>query len=268
LRARSARGPKSICQTKLVLHVLERLDRRGIEFGPRLGSARIVLEVLEITPHRPRRECIGRFTEPCSGGGEARLGGGVEGDGEHGLSYHKRQGRPNSLACSLCVPYIGSIRTLKERRMSLDHIHLRKLLKILFLGQRELVSALRGDIREELARDAGDVAGGGDFYAPFWYDAKSHTFGNVDLSECVEQRIAANSGRANLYPLLRDGFLLWWNERRRWTNEPFVPGQALKTHFAFPGLNAVVKVEGILSVRDGRGIERFVYPYLEVARFV
>lgn len=105
------------------------------------------------------------------------------------------------------------------------------------------------------------MGGGGDFYAPFWFDAKSHVFGAADLHTCVEERVAANGGRANLYPLLRDGFLVWWNERRRWTNEPFRPGQSLKTNFRFPGLAATVKVDSILSVRDGQDVEHFVYPY-------
>lgn len=145
--------------------------------------------------------------------------------------------------------------------MALNNVHLRKLLKILFLEHNQRRSALRGDIREELAKEAGETGSGGDFYAPFWFDAKAHVFGTADLHECVEERIAANGGRANLYPLLRDGFLLWWNERRRWTNEPFRPGQALKAHFSFPSLGATVKVDSILSVRDGRDVEHFVYPY-------
>jgi hypothetical protein len=148
-----------------------------------------------------------------------------------------------------------------EALVGIDRIHLRKILKILFLDQRQLVSALRGDIREEIAREAGETEGGGDFYAPFWFDAKQHALGFADLTTCVEERIAANSGRSNLYPELRDGFLTWWNERRRWTNVPFTPGSAVKVHFPFPGMNAVVKIEGILSIRDGRNVERYVYPY-------
>ncbi len=145
--------------------------------------------------------------------------------------------------------------------MALDNIHLRKLLKILFLDAAPRRSALRGDIREEIAREAGETGSGGDFYGPFWFDAKCHVFGTADLHTCVEERIAANGGRANLYPLLRDGFLVWWNERRRWTNEPFRLGQALKTNFQFPGVDANVKVDSILSVRDGQDVEHFVYPY-------
>jgi hypothetical protein len=146
--------------------------------------------------------------------------------------------------------------------MAVERIHLRKLLKLLFLEPRELRSALRTDIREDIAREAGGDSGGGDFYAPFWADARQHVFGRGDLHDMVEQRIAANpESRTNLYPLLRNGFLLWWNERRRWTNQPFTEGRWLRTEFPFPGLDALVKVKSILSVTDALGAERLVYPY-------
>ncbi|MFN3399006.1 MAG: hypothetical protein ACK4Z4_01585 [Ferrovibrio sp.] len=149
--------------------------------------------------------------------------------------------------------------------MALDRIHLRKLLKILFLSPGARRTAIRADIREEIAKGkakaSGEPLAGGDFYAPFWSDAKDHVFALADLRDMVEVRIAANGRRANLYRRLRDGFLLWWNKRRRWTNEPFRPGQLLKTHFVFPGLKAIVKIDNILSVRDGVGVEHVVYPY-------
>lgn len=145
---------------------------------------------------------------------------------------------------------------------ALNSIHLRKLLRILFMEPNQRRSALRSDIRDELMRERGEAGeGGGDFYGPFWFDAKAYALGQVDLQQCVAERIAANANRANLYPLLHDGFLLWWNERRRWTNEPFRPGQSLKTRFAFPGLDATVKIDSVLSVRDGLDTEHFVYPY-------
>ncbi len=145
--------------------------------------------------------------------------------------------------------------------MALNRIHLRKLLKILFLEPNMRRSELRSDIREEIAREAGQEGGGGDFYAPFWADAKNHVFGTADLHNMVDGRVEANGRRANLYPQLRTGFLIWWNERRRWTNEPFRPGRQLKAHFPFANLDAVVKVDNILSVRDGAGEEHVVYPY-------
>lgn len=145
--------------------------------------------------------------------------------------------------------------------MALERIQLRKLLKILFLGPRQLRSAILMDIREDRRREAGGDSSGGDFYAPFWADAERHVFMRGDLHEMIAQRVAANERRANLYPLLRDGFLLWWNERRRWTNEPFREGQSLSARFPFPGLDAIVKVDSILSVRDALDAERLVYPY-------
>jgi hypothetical protein len=145
--------------------------------------------------------------------------------------------------------------------MALDRIHLRKLLKILFLDAGASRSAIRADIREEIAREAGLDSSGGDFYAPFWADAKNHVFGLVDLRAAVDERITANPRRDSLYARLRDGFLLWWNERRRWTNEPFRQGRGWKTYFPFPGLDATVKIDSILSVRDGLDAEHVVYPY-------
>ncbi|WP_197279261.1 hypothetical protein [Novosphingobium sp. AAP1] len=148
-----------------------------------------------------------------------------------------------------------------EVRVAIERIHLRKLLKILFLPPAGRQSEVRKDIREDISREAGHEGSGGDFYGPFWADAKRHVFGQADLSDLTESRIRANEGRKNLYPQLRDGFLLWWNERRRWTNEPFEAGRQLKAQFSFPGLDAVVKVDNVLVVRDGRGEEHAVYPY-------
>lgn len=145
--------------------------------------------------------------------------------------------------------------------MALERIHLRKLLKILFLSANARRSAIRADIREVNAKEDGFEAPGGDFYGPFWSDAKGHALAHADLHQMVVMRISANRRRSRLYPLLRDGFLVWWNERRRWTNTPFGPGRPLRAYFNFPGVDAIVKVDNILSVKDGLGDEHFVYPY-------
>lgn len=145
--------------------------------------------------------------------------------------------------------------------MALENIHLRKLLKISFLDPNKRRSALRAEIREDLRREAGEEAGGGDFYTAFWADAKSHVFGASDLRQSTDDRIMANERRQNLYPQLRDGFLHWWNEKRRWTNTPFKPGRNHRARFRFPGLDATVKVENLLSVVDGVGEEYVVYSY-------
>jgi len=145
--------------------------------------------------------------------------------------------------------------------MALERIHLRKLLKILFLDSSAKRAAIRSDIRGDIASAAGLDSSGGDFYGPFWSDAKTYVFGGPDLRAVTDDRIKANPNRINLYPQLRDGFLLWWNERRRWTNKPFSPGQSIKARLYFSDLEATVKIDNILSVRDGLADERFVYPY-------
>jgi len=145
--------------------------------------------------------------------------------------------------------------------MSLQDIHLRKIMKIMYLEGPRRISALRTDIREDIARAHGVGGGGGDFYGPFWRDAKDHVFDLADLRESTRVRIQSNSGRANLYNQLRDGFLLWWDERRRWTNQPFIPATSLKTTIQLEGVNANIKFANILSARDGNDEDHFVYPY-------
>lgn len=145
--------------------------------------------------------------------------------------------------------------------MTIENIHLRKLLKLAFLESNQRRSALRADIREDIRREAGDNEGGGDFYTPFWADAKAHVFDGADLNEMTDSRIAANARRQNLYPQLKDGFLHWWNEKRRWTNTPFKPGRKLKAIFKFPEFDATVKVDNLLTVIDGDGEEYVVYSY-------
>lgn len=140
----------------------------------------------------------------------------------------------------------------------LNNAHLRKLLMLFYARSNLRRSKIREDIRAELESDP---SGGGDFYGPFWADAKNHVFGQVDLHEMVNERIESNDRRSRLYPQLRDGFFLWWNDRRRWTNEPFQPGQSLKASFNFPSLAATVKVDNVLSVRDGLNVEHIIYPY-------
>lgn len=145
--------------------------------------------------------------------------------------------------------------------MSLEVIHLRKLLKLLYSDPSRRVAALRSDIRDDISRETGTSTGGGDFYGPFWRDAKDHVFGISDLHQTTKARIESNSGRANLYPRLRDGFLLWWDKRRRWTNEPFIQAESLNSTYRNPTLNVQVKIENILSVRGSRDDDHFIYPY-------
>lgn len=145
--------------------------------------------------------------------------------------------------------------------MALDQIHLRKLLMLVFADRSLQRSKIHTDIREVEAKERGQEASGGDFYTAFWADVKSFVFDGVDLNESVKERISVDWHKKNLYPQLRDGFLLWWMKRRRWTNEPFQPGRNVKGRDIFPGIDAIVKIENFLSVKDGRGVERLIYPY-------
>lgn len=146
--------------------------------------------------------------------------------------------------------------------MSLKKIHLRKLLAIFYLPQNQRTAMLRADIRLEIQKENKLDDGGGDFHAPFWTDAKNHVAGRLDLREQLKIRIRSNKGRARLYPLLTDGFLTWWNEKRRWRNEPFeFMAQSVKAQFFIPEVDSVVKVENLLALNGEGQFKRIIYPY-------
>lgn len=146
--------------------------------------------------------------------------------------------------------------------MSLELIGLGKLLKAMYADRAEQVRILREDIRSTIRRERGvPPPDGGDFHVPFWADAKRHVRGEIDLRQRTRERMGAHRGRERLYPLLADGFLSWWEERRRLRNEPFIViEENIRARFECAGLG-VVKVENILPIDvEGDG-PRIIYPY-------
>ncbi|MBE9069340.1 hypothetical protein IQ260_22100, partial [Leptolyngbya cf. ectocarpi LEGE 11479] len=146
--------------------------------------------------------------------------------------------------------------------MSVHKIHLRKLLELFFLPENKLTTKLKTDVRGTVAKENGEESSGGDFYIPFWTDAKSHVAGETDLTIQTESRIDSNYRRKRLYPVLKNGFLRWWNHKRRWNNQPFqLFDQNPKSRHHINELNATVKVENTLAVKVGDDTNRIVYPY-------
>lgn len=144
--------------------------------------------------------------------------------------------------------------------MSLRLAQLRTMIQWMYLPENRQVSKLRNDILEEIHADDEDGGGGGDFHIPFWSDAKGHVIGSLDLHDAVDVRIAANDRRRRLYPQLRDGFLVWFNQRRRWTNAPFRLVDAPRANFVVDP-DCTIKITNFMAVSDAAGQERFVYPY-------
>lgn len=145
--------------------------------------------------------------------------------------------------------------------MAINNLTLRKALKLAFSEPASRRAEIRGIIRAEIAREVGTDNSGGDFYGPFWYDAKQHVLGLSDLHIDTQNRIDTNPRRRNLYPQLRDGFLLWWSERRRWINSPYEQGGNHFGRIYIPEIEMTIKVENLISVIDGQGDEYAVYPY-------
>ena len=149
-----------------------------------------------------------------------------------------------------------------ESTVSVTDIHLRKLLTLMFAAKPQLVSILRHEIRSQIKKDRGLSAGGGDFYGPFWRDAKDHANGGSDLRSTTMARIAADPKRTRLYQLLQRGFLEWWNVRRRWTNEdPTSQLLSVKGSLMLPDIGCKVKVENLLATTIGNSSNRVIYPY-------
>ncbi|MBY5519729.1 hypothetical protein [Rhizobium leguminosarum] len=142
--------------------------------------------------------------------------------------------------------------------MSLETTNLRRLLQLFYLPPNRLQAELRKDIRQEIDKENG----GGDFYSPFWADAKDHVARKADLGEQTANRIAANSRtRSRLYPLLMAGFLRWWDEKRRWRNEEFEFLASVNARFKIEEIGTVVKVENLIALKVGGEFHRLVYPY-------
>ena len=151
---------------------------------------------------------------------------------------------------------------IKSTKLSFRRIHLNKLVRAFGADDRLLTRMLRDDIRAEIAKENGAEGGGGDFYTPFWRDAKDHVAGISDLRETTATRIAANNGRRNIYPSLCNGFLEWWENRRVWTNEDLVFQEIHAQGFLeVPELDATVKVQNLMGMSIGSGTTRLIYPF-------
>jgi hypothetical protein len=147
--------------------------------------------------------------------------------------------------------------------VSIDKVHLRKLLRLFLLRDDLRTTQVRADAKAEARkRREGPRPGGGDFHTPFWCDAKAHAGGRGDLADATDLEIEKNWRRKRLYPRLRDGFLLWWNEKRRWINEDIeeLPN-TIKASYGFAEIGGTVKVENLLCLKVGEGERRLVYAY-------
>ncbi|MCT8267226.1 hypothetical protein NYQ83_08070 [Afifella sp. JA880] len=130
--------------------------------------------------------------------------------------------------------------------MSIKNIRLRKLLKLLYMPQKERQKLLRDDIRSDKAKEAGVSSGGGDFHGPFWRAVRRHVNEEGDIEDLVAESILKNERRKRLYPLLQRGFLVWWNEKRRWVNEPFEAEEISGFEFSVASPLAKIRVENLM----------------------
>ncbi|MFN3826690.1 MAG: hypothetical protein ACK4NR_03600 [Micavibrio sp.] len=141
--------------------------------------------------------------------------------------------------------------------MSIQKIHLNKLLKLTFMSDKELISALRQDIREEIKKGSGGSEGG-DFYQPFWFDVKQHVLGDGDLSVLTKERIRKHPGRTRLYTQLEQGFLTLW--KRGDNQDVSLLPKNPRGRYTLADISLTIKVENLMAI-DIDGQERIGYPY-------
>lgn len=146
--------------------------------------------------------------------------------------------------------------------MSIQFINLNKLLKLCALPENRLISDLRDDLRAERNSNLGAQSNARHFHYPWWSAAKLHVIGRADLRKDSRVLVDANPARKRLYPLLTEGFLRWFEDLRRSTNEPFgwTP-ERVHNHYAIPELQLTVKVDNLLSLQIGQSQHRLIYPY-------
>ena len=138
---------------------------------------------------------------------------------------------------------------------------LRKLLELFSADDALRVSLLRRDIRDSISRSRRE-GGGGDFYTPFWADAKAHVRGERELISATDVRIAANHRRRKLYPQLRDGFLQLMSDSRRLRNEPYTSlPSGPRGSFGIEGTQGIITVHDTLHIRINGDTDRIIYPY-------
>lgn len=151
-------------------------------------------------------------------------------------------------------------------KMSIKKIQLNKLIMLMHADKPTVITKLRDDIRTDLRKANGSEQGGGHFHEPFWHDAKNHVNNTADLTSATKDRISKNELRKRLYPILATGFLDWWDNKRRWTNEASESQLlTIKGSLRFPEIDCEVKVSNLLSVAIGGSEKRVIYPYFAEA---
>ena len=144
----------------------------------------------------------------------------------------------------------------------MEKLHLRKLLQLFYADRGLRRSVILAEIRTSLRKKLDLESSGGDFYVPFWADAKDHVAGKLDLREQSKIRTGKSKQRGRLYPLLTESFLSLWNEKIRFRNEEFefLPA-SVKAQLPIKELGVIVKIENIVAVKVWDGSKRVIYPY-------
>lgn len=146
--------------------------------------------------------------------------------------------------------------------MSFELINLNKLLRICALHDDKARSALKREAYQDRRREEHPSESGGDFYGPFWSDAKSYATEGTDLELATSMRIERHGVRDRLYSVVCPQFIEWWQRFEGSMNEEMAPlDENVHARREMDGLGITVKVDNLLCFRIDPDRHRLIYPY-------
>lgn len=149
--------------------------------------------------------------------------------------------------------------------MTMDRLSLARFLELLQLPQPRRLKAIERDARRAVYGERfGKASDGGDFYGPFWSDAKrSAVEREFCLASATSDRIARNKARRRLYPQLLIGFQQGWNSLRssRITEAALELVSRLSVTIKGSEAEDHIHASNVLAVREPIGSLHITYPY-------
>jgi hypothetical protein len=149
--------------------------------------------------------------------------------------------------------------------MTMDRLSLARFLELLQLPHARRLKVIERDARKAVFADRfGKSSDGGDFYGPFWSDAKrSAVEREFSLAAATADRIARNKSRRRLYPQLLRGFEQGWRGLRtsRITAATLELVTRLSVTIKGSEEEDYIHASNVLAVKEPRGVLHIAYPY-------
>jgi len=149
--------------------------------------------------------------------------------------------------------------------MALDNVSLNKFLNLLRSPRDRRIAMIRRDARTSVLKEKFDAKSEDrDFYSTFWADAKKAVFMGADLDDLTRERIEKSRSRFRLFPILRDGFLMAWDN---YTGQILGDSEKIEQLRNISGawspndVDGKIRVGNLLALKDINDLRHLVFPY-------